>query len=48
MVEKFVESNFMDELLPNYVNDKNIVKKIQKMKLEKNKKSNENKKKKCC
>ena len=48
MVEKFVESNFMDDLLPKYVNDKNIVKKIQKMKLEKNKKSNENKKKKCC
>ena len=48
MVEKFVESDFMDDLLPKYVNDKNIVKKIQKMKLEKNKKSNENKKKKCC
>ena len=48
MVEKFVESNFMDDLLPKYVNDKNIVKKIQKMKLEKNKKSKDNKKKKCC
>lgn len=29
LVEKFVESNFMDELLPKYVNDKNIIKKIQ-------------------
>jgi small GTP-binding protein len=48
IVTKFVESDFMDDLLPKYVNDKNIVKKIQKMKLEKNKKSNENKKKKCC
>ena len=48
MVEKFVESDFMDDLLPKYVNDKNILKKIEKMKLEKNKNSNQNKKKKCC
>ena len=48
MVEKFVESNFMDDLLPKYVNDKSLLKKIEKIKLEKNKKSKDNKKKKCC
>jgi small GTP-binding protein len=48
MVEKFIESDFMDELLPKYIDDKNLIKKIQKMKLEKNKNSDEKKKKKCC
>ncbi len=46
LVEKFVESEFMEELLPRYVDDKNLVKKIKKMKLEKS--SDNKKKKKCC
>ena len=45
LVEKFVKSEFMDELLPQYVNDKNIIKK---MKLVKDKNSNEINKEGCC
>ena len=48
LVEKFVKSEFMDELLPQYVNDKNIIKKIKKMKLVKDKNSNEINKEGCC
>jgi len=48
LVEQFVKSEFMDELLPKYVNDKNIIKKVKRTKLEKGKKSEENGKKGCC
>ena len=48
LVEQFVKSEFMDELLPKYANDKNIIKKVKRTKLEKDKKSDENGKKGCC